>query len=98
MKLERENEMKKFMLLSMLFGLFLSSTFPALASSPITVMVDNNQLSFTQQTPVVKDGRAFVPVRAIFEALDATISWDDGTKTIIAFRGTDQIQMTVQNR
>jgi len=33
--------------------------------------------------PSIRDGRAFVPVRAIAEALDAEVNWDSGSNTVL---------------
>lgn len=38
-----------------------------------------------------------VPLRAIFEALGASVGWDDATKTVMAQKGSDKVQLTVQN-
>ena len=50
------------------------------ASNNITVMVDGKFVEF-DVPPTVIDGRTLVPVRGIFEALGATVEWDQATKT-----------------
>jgi len=40
-----------------------------------------------EQPPVLLNGNTMVPLRAIFEALDAKVSWNDQTKTVTATRG-----------
>lgn len=56
---------------------------PAFADGDITVYLDNEQLSF-DVAPLIADGRVLVPMRGVFEALGADVSWDDETKTAVA--------------
>ena len=49
-------------------------TVPAFAHPLITVYVDGEQLSF-DQPPIIQDDRTLVPMRKIFEALDAQVIW-----------------------
>lgn len=51
---------------------------PILASSP-SIVVGNEKLPVSA---VSKEGRVLVPLRAIFEALNATVDWDGSTNTI----------------
>ena len=63
---------------------------PAFAHPPITVFVDRVQVNFDQQ-PVIKDDRTLVPMRRIFEALDAQVYWDEPSQSVTAVHGTDVI-------
>ena len=36
-----------------------------------------------------------VPMRTIFEKLGATISWDDSTQTVYAYRGNKTLALTI---
>lgn len=47
----------------------------------------------TDVPPQVVDGRTLVPVRAIFEALDATVEWDGETQTVTGQRGDTTVIM-----
>lgn len=53
--------------------------------SGIEVYVSGKMVKFDSQ-PVSKDGRILVPLRAIFEALDADVKWDGATQTITAVK------------
>ncbi len=53
---------------------------PASAAN-IKVFVDNSEVSFTDQTPEIVDGRTLVPVRAVFEKAGASVEWDAETST-----------------
>ncbi len=63
---------------------------PVFAHPPITVFVDRVQVNFDQQ-PVIKDDRTLVPMRRIFEALDAEVFWDEPSQSVTAVHGTDVI-------
>ncbi len=47
----------------------------------VNVKLDGEEIAF-DQTPIIKEGRTLVPMRAIFEAFGADIYWDDATKTV----------------
>lgn len=56
----------------------------------IDVSVNDMYLYFDQE-PVVQNERTLVPVRAIFEALGATLDWNQEAQTATAVRGNDVI-------
>ena len=62
----------------------------AYAHPPITVFVDRVQVNFDQQ-PVIQNDRTLVPMRRIFEALDAEVYWDEPTQSVTAVSGKDVI-------
>lgn len=45
--------------------------------------------------PYIEDGTTLVGYRAIMEALDASVSWDDVTKTVTAIKGDTVITLTI---
>ena len=61
---------------------------------PISVINNGSALTF-DQPPIVENGRTLVPLRAIFEGLDADVEWDQSTQTVTAVRGG--IKITLQN-
>ncbi len=60
----------------------------------ITVLIDGKEVQF-DVPPTIIEGRTLVPLRAIFEALGATVEWDGTTKTVTGTRGSTVIIMTV---
>jgi hypothetical protein len=62
----------------------------ATQTQPITVFIQGEELSF-DQPPIIKGGRTLVPVRAIFENLGATVSYDSKTKVVKAIRNDKTI-------
>lgn len=51
------------------------------------IMTINGQAKTLGTSPFIKDGRTFVPVRFISEALGATVSWDGNTRTVTIATG-----------
>ncbi|WP_020617668.1 stalk domain-containing protein [Paenibacillus daejeonensis] len=66
----------------------------AQATSEIKVIVDGKAVSF-KPAPVQQNGTTFVPMRPIFEALQATVSWEQQTQTIFATKGGTAISLKI---
>ena len=62
----------------------------------ISVKIGENLLQ-TDVDPVEINGRVLVPMRAIFEAFEADVSWDEATKTATTIRGDLEIKVTENN-
>ena len=58
----------------------------------IAVMLNNRYLAF-DQPPVMENNRVLVPLRAIFESIDADVDWDSETQTVTAKK--DDIELTL---
>jgi hypothetical protein len=65
------------------FALFTSIFFvsPTLAANSISVVVDNNPVVF-DTPPLIENGRALVPLRAIAQAAGMKVEYDDNTRTV----------------
>ncbi len=90
--------MKK--LLTRLFSVLLIAVLlgtSAAAADPIAVTLDGAALSFPAAggQPLLRAGRTYVPLRAIFEAMGATVSWDADTQTVTAARGGTAVQLVI---
>ncbi len=70
--------MKK--LITLILTLFTIFT-TAHATDEISVYIEGQKVEF-DQPPVIIDGRTLVPMRALFEALGANVSWEEETKTV----------------
>lgn len=64
--------------------------------SDISVTLNGDIISF-DQPPVIENGRTLVPLRAIFEALEAQVEWDGGSKTITASKNGVNISLKIDN-
>ncbi|MCL2166292.1 MAG: stalk domain-containing protein [Clostridiales bacterium] len=55
------------------------------------LLISNN----ARVTATIHDGRSLVPIRAISEALGATVTWDDATKTVTLARAQKVLKLTI---
>lgn len=62
----------------------------------IGVSINGKEVSF-DVSPIIIEGRTLVPLRAIFEALDVNVSWDDSTKTVMATTEGKIIVLQIDN-
>ena len=58
----------------------------------ITVILNGNKLTFSEN-PYIENGTTMVPMRAIFEALGASVNYDTETKAITATKGSTVIKL-----
>ena len=72
-----------------------SSALAAEGDSGISVQLDGQTLSFADAAPEARDGRTFLPVRAVFEAMGAQVSYDPAAGTVTAARGDTTVTMTL---
>ena len=66
-------------------------------AADITVTLDGEVVdveSYGSPATIV-EGRTLVPLRAIFEALGASVVWDNVTRTVTSVKGADTVQLTV---
>lgn len=61
----------------------------------INVLLNGRLLSFGNVPPEQVSGRVLVPLRAVFEALGATLDFDAATNKIFAVRGATQVQLQI---
>lgn len=66
----------------------------ASTSSEIKVMVNGQQLT-VDTPPLIENGQALVPLRAIFETLGALVNWDETSKTVKTFTDTAKISLQI---
>lgn len=67
-----------------------------LSKDSIVVTVNKNTITF-DQNPLVINGRTLAPVRAIFEALGATVEWNNDTREVTSTKDGTTIVMTIDN-
>ncbi|MDD4561996.1 MAG: N-acetylmuramoyl-L-alanine amidase [Syntrophomonadaceae bacterium] len=58
------------------------------------VIFDGRQLTF-EVPPIIENGRTLVPLRAIFEAMGASVSWDNNTRTATSVKGTTTVVLPI---
>ncbi|WP_138493699.1 copper amine oxidase N-terminal domain-containing protein [Paenibacillus pinistramenti] len=67
------------------------------AASAIKIYIDGTEL-VTDQAPVVSGSRTFVPLRGIFEALDADVLWDQRSQTVTSYKDDTTVVLTLGSR
>lgn len=61
---------------------------------PLRVTVNGEKVVFDQQ-PIIQNGRTLVPLRAIFEQLDASVEWINDTNTVVSKKDNIEIKLTI---
>ena len=67
------------------------------ANGDISVLLDGKAISF-DQPPIEQQGRTLIPVRAVSEALQARVSWDEATQTVIIAKDNTTISLILNSR
>ncbi|MBE7052650.1 MAG: hypothetical protein E7391_00040 [Ruminococcaceae bacterium] len=89
--------MKKILCLVLSILMVISSfSMVVFANDEISVIVNGKKLVM-DQSPIIVEGRTLVPLRAIFEALGATVEWDDATKTASGKLGAKTVSLQINN-
>ncbi len=70
----------------------------AYKAKEVKVLVDGNELQDLDMPAVIIEDRTLVPLRAIFEAMGASVSWDGSLKKITAEYGDSTIVMFIDNK
>ncbi len=61
----------------------------------INVKLDNENVEFESQQPVIVDGRTLIPLRGVFEKLGYEITWDAQSKTAVFVKEGTEVRVTV---
>ncbi|MCW2278203.1 copper amine oxidase N-terminal domain-containing protein [Heliophilum fasciatum] len=88
---------KKWAQAAILSVMLASMATPSYAGDAISVHINGVPMQFDVPATVI-DGRTMVPLRGIFEALGAEISWHDDTMTVEATRGEQHITLPVGSK
>ncbi len=89
--------MKKIITLFLAVTMILTMvSIPAFAEDNITIYV-NEQILQCDVAPYIENGRTMVPMRKIFEALDAKVDWEGTTQTITATKDNTIITLQINN-
>jgi len=82
--------MKKYETKKVLMAVLMTVTLTFAVAAPMTahtdydvrVEIDEAQINFINQNPVIVDGRALVPVRGVFEHLGFEVLWNDAARQV----------------
>ena len=86
--------MKKLMLGVLCLAMSCCFAQAAFADTPIQVIVGGEEV-VTNVRPMIVQERVMLPVRAVFEALDATVKYDQATQKITAKRLSTTVEFTI---
>lgn len=89
--------MKRYLTLLLAIAMVLAVVSPAAAARPeirFPVTFNGHPVLFDVQ-PEIKDGRSYVPFRAIFEKMGAKIEYEASTQTITAVRGDKTVKLQI---
>ena len=92
--------MRKMKQLCLLMVLLAFAFLPAAAfadEAGIGVQLNGDALQFTDAAPVMEDNRVYVPFRAVFEALNADVAYDQASSTITAEKGDTKVSFVIGN-
>ncbi len=76
--------------------LTVSSIVPVMATEDITVILDGQTLYFDVPPQVIND-RTMVPLRTIFEALGASVDWDQESRTVTSAKDGITVKLTIDS-
>lgn len=82
-----------FLVVTMILAMF---SMPVSAEDNITIYV-NEQMLQCDVAPYIENGRTMVPMRKIFEALDAKVDWEGTSQTITATKDDVVIILQINN-
>src|SRR5688572_27475993 len=88
--------MKAFKKTLLSLGLVVMSS--SLWAQGIAVTIDNQPVRFSGMGPRSVNGRVMVPLRGIFEALGAYVSWQSATQTVGATKGDVELSLRIGER
>lgn len=69
----------------------------AKAATPIRIYMNGIKLT-TDQAPIEKQGRVLLPLRAIFESLDASVVWNSKTNVVTATKGNTTVTLKIGSK
>lgn len=67
------------------------------AKEPIKVVIDQRPVTLAQP-PVLEEGRVFLPLRRVFEALGSEVDWDSKTQSVTGRKGNTVIKLEIGKR
>lgn len=85
---------KKLFSLLLLIVMIIAMFVPVQAANDIKVYVNEVEVTFDTM-PFIENGRTLVPLRAIFEAMNADVYWEEATQTVIALRDNVMVALTI---
>lgn len=86
--------MKRLLSILMVLVMLCSLNVTIMAEDDISVFINATEVQF-DVPPVIVEGRTLVPLRAIFEALGASVEWNNETRSVLSERAGSAVSLTV---
>lgn len=87
--------MKRIVLFVAFFALIIALPLHVMAAETDAKLFCDGREVVADVPPQIIDDRMMVPLRAIFEALNATVQWDSVTSTVTSVRGGTTVRLTI---
>ena len=90
--------MKKVLAIITLITLLFSvvTCFAETANAEIKVELNGEEVAF-DQGPILVDEKPMIPLRAVFEKMGASVSWDNSTETVVAMCKDTIVMLQIGN-
>ncbi len=89
--------MKKIFFWTAVFFSFVMTAFATSSRDVISVYVDDEQVIFEEQQPVIINERTMIPVRGVLEKMGKTVEWDGDNRSITVSDSQKTVLLTVEN-
>lgn len=73
----------------------LATAVPAFAADKIKVFVNNYEVVFQGQQPVVSDGYTLIPVRGALEAMGVQVAWNEKEKSVTLTKDRQEAKLVI---
>lgn len=90
--------LKKILLVLPILALFLFGAAPAAQAAPAPAVYVNGVEQVFDVPPVIEDGVTLVPVRSVFETMNATVYWQPENKEIKVEKGDTTIKLHLDSK
>ncbi len=89
--------MKKILFLITVFFAVTMTAFATSSRNVISVYVDDEQVVFEEQQPVIINERTMIPVRGVLEKMGKAVEWDGDSRSITVSDSRKTVLLTVGN-
>lgn len=69
-----------------------------IGSPMLTINGDRTFIDSLGTTPIIRDGRTLLPVRAVIEGMGGTVEWDGGTRMVTLWVDGHSLRLTLDSR
>lgn len=79
-------------------ALALETKYAPVENTAVKIYMDGQALNLKNNTPIVVNDRLLLPLRVIFEGMNATVDWDNETKSVTSTRYEDTLKISLNNQ